>query len=370
MLVSNPVTYDPRVKSEAESLAKHGHSVTILGWDRRSEFMPEEEANGVRMIRLRNTGYMNLLPFDMLRLRPWWRIAYVHSLKLHRLDRFHVVHCHDLDTLPTGVRLKRKLGLRLIYDAHEIWPSMIAKDAPSFIVNHFFGLEKRLMPHVDALIIAEERYRDYFESINAPVAVTVLNAKPLMSTEYEPPRNDVFTLLYIGTLTGARFLPQLVEVCGQLDDVRLVIGGLGKLYDYLEKQCESYDNVDFIGSVPAERILPLTLESDAVCCMIDPSVANNRIATANKQFEAMVCGRPIICTKDTRSGEITLEEDCGLVIDYAKDALREAVVMLRDSPKLREELGRNALEAAINRYHWEKEEKKLLESYEKIGGIR
>lgn len=370
MLVSNPVTYDPRVKSEAVSLAERDWRVTIVGWDRRSQFIPEEEADHVKVLRLRNTGYMKLLPLDLLRLRPWWRSAYRRAAKLHRSDPFQVVHCHDLDTLPTGVRLKRKLGLHLVYDAHEIWPSMIAKDAPGLIVNHFFNLERRLMRHVDGLIIAEERYRDYFESIDAPKAVTVMNTKRLIGTEYEPPRNDVFTLLYIGTLTRARFLPQLVDVCGQLEGVSLVIGGLGRLYDYLEKQCESYDNVEFIGSVPAENVLPLTLQSDAVCCMVDPSVANNRIATANKQFEAMVCGRPIICTKDTRSGEITREENCGLVIDYTEDALREAVMRLRDSPEFREELGRNALEAAINKYNWENEEKRLLELYEKTGVIR
>ncbi len=113
----------------------------------------------------------------------------------------------------------------------------------------------------------------------------------------------------------------------------------------------------------------MTLKSDVVCCMVDPSVVNNRIATANKQCEAMVCGRPIICTMGTRSGEITLNENCGLAIDFGMDALREAIVTLRDSPELCEKLGRNALRAAIDKYNWENEEKKLLEFYERIGGI-
>jgi len=94
--------------------------------------------------------------------------------------------------------------------------------------------------------------------------------------------------------------------------------------------------------------------------MINPNDINNKIATANKQFEAMVCGRPIICTKGTRSGEITRNEDCGLVVDYTKEALSEAIIKLRDSPGLCEKLGRNALKAAINKYNWEIEEKKLI----------
>ncbi len=367
MIVSNPVVYDARVKNEANSLIQKGYRVTVLGWDRKSEFTSEERSDGVRMIRLRNTGYMNLLLLDLLRLRPWWRLAYGNALKLYGKDSFHVVHCHDLDTLPTGVLLKKRLGVHLVYDAHEIWPNMIAKDVPSFIVNHFYRLEKRLMRHVDSLVIAEELYRDYFDLIDAPMTVSVLNAKSLLTREYEPPQNDVFTLLYIGTLNSVRFLPQLVDVCGELNGVRLLIGGVGKLYDSLEEQCRPYDNVEFIGSVPVEDVLPLTLKSDAVCCLVDPEVLNNRIATANKQFEAMACGRPIICAAGTRSGDITRDENCGVVIDYEERALREAIIRLRDAPEVREELGRNAFKAATDKYNWKREERKLLSLYDGLG---
>jgi len=113
-------------------------------------------------------------------------------------------------------------------------------------------------------------------------------------------------------------------------------------------------------------VIPITQNSDAVICVIDPSAFNNRIASANKQFEAMVCGRPIICTKGTRSGEITEAEKCGLTVDYSKGDLRKAIITLRDNPKLCEELGRNALKAAIEKYNWEKQEEKLLKIYEEI----
>jgi hypothetical protein len=33
-----------------------------------------------------------------------------------------IVHCNDLDTLLVGVRLKKKYGCRVVYDAHEYWP--------------------------------------------------------------------------------------------------------------------------------------------------------------------------------------------------------------------------------------------------------
>ena len=77
----------------------------------------------------------------------------------------------------------------------------------------------------------------------------------------------------------------------------------------------------------------------------------------------MVCGRPIICTKGTYSGELTEREETGLSVDYSKEALQEAIIRLRDDAALRERLGRNALRAAITKYNWPKQEEKLLEIY-------
>jgi glycosyltransferase involved in cell wall biosynthesis len=77
----------------------------------------------------------------------------------------------------------------------------------------------------------------------------------------------------------------------------------------------------------------------------------------------MACGRLIICTRGTYSGDFVQREGTGLAVDYSEAALREAIVSLRDNRELRENLGRNALRAALTRYNWPNEEKKLLEIY-------
>jgi glycosyltransferase involved in cell wall biosynthesis len=115
-----------------------------------------------------------------------------------------------------------------------------------------------------------------------------------------------------------------------------------------------------------QEVLPMTKKADLIICMTSPNDFNCSNAFANKQFEAMICGRPIICTKGTYPGEITEKEKCGLVADYTKEALKKAIIILRDNPKLCEELGRNALDSAIKEYNWEKQEKKLLDVYKGI----
>ena len=188
-----------------------------------------------------------------------------------------------------------------------------------------------------------------------------------MSEKYVPPKKGaIFSILFIGRLSSTRFVLELVESVKGLKKVKCILGGIGKtkFVDKLKQKCKETDNVDFIGPVPLNKVIPMTQEADAVVCMINPNVFNNKIATANKQFEAMICGRPVICTKGTRSGEITENEKCGIVVDYSIDSFREGIIKLRDNPKLCEELGINALNVAINKYNWEIEEKKLFNLYD------
>jgi len=118
--------------------------------------------------------------------------------------------------------------------------------------------------------------------------------------------------------------------------------------------------------VPLDEVIPMTMKADAVFCMFDPGDPMHLIGSPNKLFEAMACGRPIICTRGTHSGDLTEQEDVGLAVEYTEQALREAIISLRDDPALRERLGRNGLKAAITKYDWEREEAKLLALYREL----
>ena len=160
----------------------------------------------------------------------------------------------------------------------------------------------------------------------------------------------------------------LVRAANALPGVRCLIGGIGRP-DYvamLKEECSKTSNVTFLGRVPFEDVIPMTMKADAVFCMFDPANRNNRIGMPNKLFEAMICGRPIMCTKGIYSGEVTEQEEVGLAVEYNEQALKEALVRLRDDPALRERLGQNGLAAAMREYNWEKQEERLLKLYESL----
>lgn len=368
MILSNPFIVDPRVYKEAKTLVETGYQVTVIVWDRHGEYEAESMIEGIKIIRIRNEGLMKLIPSDLFRNPFWWREAYKKALETYEKGyRFDVVHCHDLDTLQTGVWLKKRLRVKLIYDAHEIFGYMVSRNMPKVVSKAAFWMEKNLIKYADHIITVNEPLRDYFKSIIDKPITIVMNCKDLIGKEYIPSNNDVFTISYIGVLHKNRMFPELVDVIGEIEDVKFVIAGKKEnLYDEVEERCREYKNIEFLGTIPFTEVIPKTLESDVIIHMVNPLDINNRIGLGNKQFEAMVCGRPIICTKGTFAGELTEREKVGLVVDYNKDAVREAIIKLRDNQDLREELGRNALRAAIKKYNWEKQKIKLLDVYKDL----
>jgi len=374
MFVSNAFAIDRRVYAEATSLLKAGYEVAVIAWDREKENPTRQSLDGIEVVRLRTRLLPKRYSFGSslwvgFNLLLWQRQAYRRALILNREKHFDVIHCHDFDTLSIGTRLKRKLGLPLIYDAHEIYGYMMARTSGLRIARIFLWLEKRLVRKVDRIINVCEPQRRYFESITDKPVTIIMNCKPLQSLEYQPPDNQGdFTLLYIGSLHKGRAVPMLVRAAKDLPGVCCLIHGTGhpSYVQALKEECSKTSNVTLSGKVPFDEVIPMTKRADCVFSMSNPGDLNNRIGLGNRQLGAMVCGRPMFCTKGTYSGEVTEQEEAGLAVEYSEQALKEAIIKLRDNPELRERLGRNALKAAIAKYNWQKQEDKLIELYKSL----
>jgi glycosyltransferase involved in cell wall biosynthesis len=372
MILSKSFTHDPRVYNEAKTLIKAGHKVMVMGWDRRNKYSSRESIDNIDVLRIHNSRFMLKLPNDIFRNPVWWRNAFIKGMNIFNNGfNFDVIHCHDLDTLWAGVRLKKRIGCPLIYDAHEIFSYLIARDVPRYISKSAFLIEQYLIKNVDHIITVNKPLEEYFKTISDKSITVIMNCKNLISKKYESPSNKKFNLIYLGSLHRNRFLLELVDVVEKLPDVHFTIGGIGKadyVYRLLDK-INKVENVEFINVIPMEDVIKRTKKADAVISMTDPRDKNCSNALTNKQFEAMVCGRPIICTKGTYPGDFTLKEKCGLVSAYNIKDLGKTIKKLKNNPSLCEELGRNALNAAISKYSWDRQEEKLLDIYKNIESL-
>jgi len=371
MLLSKYYITDERPRKEALTLHNEGNDVVVIVWDRKNKLKLKEIVDNISIVRIHNNLLMKVMPNDVFRNPMWWRKAYKKGLELYNNNfNFDVVHCHDLDTLQAGVWLKKKTGCKLVYDAHEIFGYMIKKDVPNFVVKYAFRMERKLIKYIDHLITVSEPFIKYFKSITKKPITLVMNCKDLKYDNYDLKKNNIFTLIYIGGMSNRRFFPDIVDVVGSIPRVRMIIAGLkglkGWMFEEVKQCCKKYDNINFLGPIPSEDILPLTRKADVSYMVVDPDDKLNELTLYNKQFEAMVCGTPIITSKGTYAGDMTKKLKCGITVDYNANSIKEAIIKLRDSPKLCAELGKNAIHAAKERYNWDVEKRELLKVYEEI----
>ena len=368
MFLSNPFVHDHRVYMETQSLLRHGHDVTLVAWDRLAEHPTKEILDGVKVFRIQTSGMMKLIPYDILRMRSWWKRAHSLATDLAKETRFDVVHCHDLDTLQIGVWLKYSWGTKLIYDAHEVFTYMMQGEVPATLISRFERMEDDLMNHADRMITVGPKYKDYFlrKGKRDDEIALVLNAKDVAVDDYTKPSNAEPVVLYVGALRETRFVKELALAGSKTKGVRVTIAGGGAGETDIGAIASRSPNVDFLGKIPMKEVIPLTLRSDAVFCMFDPDHPLYQIGFPNKFFEALATGRPLIASERTYVGELVKDLECGVVYPPDEGGIEKGLRFVRDNPEELERMGRNALEAAKDSYNWASQEAALMEVYESL----
>ncbi len=367
MVLSNGFTHDPRVSQEAESLARAGYDMTVLAFDVDGSLPIEETKGGVRVVRVRGTKAMRMRP-ALFRLRPFWRLALRRALALHFASPFQAIHCHDLDTLPVGVRFKRRTGVRLVYDAHEVFPYLVELSRAAPLASRYEALERRQAAHVDLAIAASPPIREYLQGFVRVPIVEITNSRPLETEAYDAPRNERMVVAYFGGMEPSRLLVPLAEIAAEGEGIEVHLAGSGPLVPEVERiAAGAPDRVRFLGLLPPEEVMPRTRAADVVFAVFDPAKRINRIGFPNKVFEALAAGRPLLVSEGTWAATLVADGECGVAVSYSKEGVRGALATLQRDPALRERLGRNALRLAVERYNWAAEERKLLAAYARIG---
>jgi len=277
-----------------------------------------------------------------------------------------VIVARDLDSFKAGLKVKEQTGAKLVYDVHEAFSWMIEDDVPRFLVNAAIKREQRLLTKADAIIASNPGIIDWLVQqapkdgigIDDPITLVANCRDP--QPEFIPPLGQR-QLCYLGTLHKTRFIKEMVEAMRGIDG-RLVISGprtAHSLYDWL-KVGNLPPDVQFLGHITPEKVESIVRESDVVVSMVDPSNKNNRVGLANKVFEAMSIGRPVIATTGTATGNLVTNLRMGITTMYDQDAFAEGVKVLLDGDDL-VRLGKNAYDACKNGvWNWQTQAKKFV----------
>lgn len=287
---------------------------------------------------------------------------------------FDVLHAHDLNTLPVAAALARRRGMRLIYDAHELYPE----------VSTLTPVERRLWKLVQGpLTRRADRVVTVCESIadelsvrhGVPKPTVLLNCPPRVELADGPnllrekARLDDSLepiVLYQGGFATHRGLPELVEAAGYLNRGIVVLMGWGTLEASLHELVDELElghRVRIVGPVPQTELLSYTRGADIGVIPYVPVGLNNYYTTPNKLFEYIAAGLPIVGSRIPELRRFLEGYELGLTFEpgSAQD-LGHALNYLLENDDAIASMRRNALRASRH-LDWQSQEGTLLDIY-------
>ena len=100
----------------------------------------------------------------------------------------------------------------------------------------------------------------------------------------------------------------------------------------------------------------------------DPSIPNHRYSSANKLFEAMAIGRPIVVARDTGMDQLVQQYALGFVVEYGNlAALEDAFARVASWDLQRfEEFSQKAEEVYVTHFAWRIMKERLIALYRKL----
>jgi glycosyltransferase involved in cell wall biosynthesis len=375
MLLSNAFRPDPRVAREAEGLARAGHKVTIVSWDREARFAAEEKLAGYHVRRVQSVRTVYGAGTRQLLYTPRFWDAAAKEVETLRPD---VIHCHDLDTLPAGWWLRGCSKAHLVYDAHEDYPAMMSLYLPGLMVRALSWLEKRLLGRVDLTITASTVLADKLRAQGVSAVTTLGNFQPLepfdavgrdevrsMRAELGLAVDDL-VVAYIGGFSRNRQLLLLIEAARVMPNVQVLIWGDGHQRQDVEAAVIHAANVRYLGWLPSERVPLCSRLADVVYYCLKPDYPGAVYNAPNTLSNAMAAGRPIIANDVGDLGRIVRQTECGILLqDVTAAAIQRAIEELRD-PAVRRRMGEAGRAAAEERYNWTEVERQLNRIYDQL----
>lgn len=293
-------------------------------------------------------------------LRQVWKMKRV-TRYLHDRHQFDIVHCRSYISAIAGLMMKRKFGVRFVFDMRGFWADERVDGGlwnlknPLFktIYNYFKRKEKQFLNEADYVISLTENAKKEIHSWNLKtkpqievipccVDMELFNPKNISVEESEKYKSelhinpDAFVLGYVGSIGTWYMLPEMLDYFKILlkqkpDACFLFITGEAK--EKIKQAAEEK-------GIPSKRIIVksvLHYQVPAMIALFDASIFfirptySKKASSPTKQGEIMAMGVPIVCNSGVGdTDEIILKYHAGEIVQqfdsesYAKHLIEPA----------------------------------------------
>jgi len=389
IIVQNlPVPLDRRVWLECQALVRAGYAVSVIcprgpGDARRQhldgvdlyKYSPPPEARGF--------------------LSYAWEFAYccvrtaVLSLVAYRAAPFRVIQaCNPPDTYWLLALLWGRLGVRFVFDQHDLNPELFASrfGAPTSRAQRvqYAGLrwlERMTYRVADRVISTNESYRAIAMGRGGREGadVTVVRSgpdthrmRPVVPGATLPPDTE-HLLVYLGVMGPQDDADVVLAVMDELvhrrgrNRVRAALLGFGDCLEELKRTATRLgldDHVEFTGRVGPDGVAAWLSAADVGVCP-DLKTPLNDVSTMNKTMEYMAYCLPSV-TFDLVETRVSAADTAFYVPSRDVAAFASAVERLLDDPDLRARMGAAARERVVAELDWRPQAQRYLEVFDDL----
>lgn len=371
-----------RLSDLAERFVQAGHSVTVLTampnypqgriHDGYGGLMRREQMNGVEVIR--TAIYPTQKASFIHRLTNYFSFVISSALLgifLLRKADYLMVESPPLFLGISGIWLSWIKHARLIFNVSDLWP----ESAVQLGLVRKASLAHRLSAWLESwcyrsawLITGQSRgiLSDIVERFPQKTTYRLSNGVDIEKFGGQYFSDDLRQQLrgtgkciavYAGLHGLAQGLDQLMQAADALRneaDLRIVLVGDGPEKQTLVQNAQDRNlrNLEFRDPIPAGDVPHLLATADIILITLKSYIPG---AVPSKLYEAMASGKPIVLVAEGEPATILQQHNAGLVVHPGDiTSLVESLRQLRDSPQMRDEMGRNGRLAAEEHFNREK----------------
>lgn len=377
-----------RAIKQSDLLLAAGHHVTMLS--RGSPDRPSHEVDGrltvERMPTSTNRKIDKLLNYPVF-LNPLWTRHVLTHAKTSRAD---CIIVGDLPLAPSAILANDGGRIPVHYDMAEVYPvamhSVLPREAalPLKIARATHAaeaVEKWVLERVATTFVVSEESRERCLGLGvAPERVVLVGNTPMNAAALRqdwPAPDDIAdivaerrpTAIFVGNIYADRGLAFAIDamhiVAREVPNAVLVIVGEGRDRQFLMDKVVRENigsHVRFLGWKHHSEH-PAYLRHAQVGLLPFVETQHIRITLANKQFDYMGAGVPVIASDVPSMRRIIDETQTGLLVPASNaPALADAMIKLFRDPALRAEMGRRGVAAIEGKYDWNKDAQRFLDA--------
>lgn len=383
IIVENlPVPLDRRVWQECLALRDAGYKVLVICPQMKGHVKPYEELEGIVIYRhpLPEEGKGILGFFKEYTVALWGET--VLAWRAWREHRFRVIQmCNPPDLIFAVAWPFKLLGVRVIFDVHDLWPEMFeAKFNKRNLMYWAVRVAQWLNYKCADVVLAtnETNRRAALENGGKdPEGIFLVRTAPKIPNTSLPPdpalkKGRRFLVGYVGVMGSADGVHVLLEAAAEVvhrlgrKDVQFLLMGDGPEYPdlvALRDKLGLAEYVDMPGWAYNDFLFKAlkTIDLGVTC---DIPNAYNHSCTMNKVLEYMAFAKPQV-SFDLRETRASALEAGMYVTEVSAQKLAEEIVHLLDDEPKRQEMGRRGLERLQRDLNWEKSVEELLAAYKK-----